>query len=70
MKMGVRMSPSLGEFTFALALAFMVAFVVFLVWFMAVCIPMSFALAFLMFPALIVLAVARIEEPLFGLVML
>ena len=69
MKMGVRMSQSLGEVTVALALAFMVAFVVFLAWFMAVCIPMSFALAFLIFPALIVLAVARIDEPLFGLMM-
>ena len=64
------MSPFLGEFAFALALAFMVALVIFLAWFMRVCVPESFALAFLVFPALVVLAVARVEEPLWGLMML
>ena len=70
MKMGVLLSPFLDEFAFAIALACVVAFVIFLAWFIRVCVPVTFALAFLVLSAFVVLAVARIEEPLLGLMML
>ena len=68
MEMGVRMSPFLDIFIVALAFALVVALVVFVARFLR----LSFALAFLIRPALVVLSVTCVEESplLVGLLML
>ena len=68
MQMGVRLSQFLIEFALALAFALVVARVVFVVGFLR----LSFALAFLVLPAFVVLSVPCVEESprLAGLLML
>ena len=68
MEMGVRMSQFLVVFALALAFALVVALVVFVAGFLR----LSFALAFVILPAFVVLSIACVEERqlLIGLLML
>ena len=62
--MGILLSTLSNEFAVALALAFVVALVVLMAWFMRACVPLAFAVPFLILPAFVALAVARIERSL------
>ena len=66
--MGILLSPFSVEFAFALALAFVVALVILVAWFVGACVPLTFTMAFLVLPAFVALAVARVEGPLPALI--
>ena len=66
--MGSLLSPFVGGFAFALALALVVTFVILVARFVGVCIPMSLSLTFMVPPAFVAFAATRIEGPLLALI--
>ena len=62
------LSPFVGGFAFALALALVIAFVIRVARFIGIGVPLNFSLTFLILPAFVALAVTRIERPLLALV--
>ena len=66
--MGSLLSPFVGGFAFALALALVIAFVIRVARFIGIGVPLNFSLTFLILPAFVALAVTRIVGLLLALV--